>query len=552
MRTAFVLSALLVASAWAQQPLVYNRAVVNAASFVPQGIPGGGIARGSIFSIFGNRFGPASGMQVSAFPLATTLGGVSITITQGNTTVNAIPLYASNTQVNAIMPSNAPLGMASLRVVNGAIKGNPVPVRIVDNAVGIFTATQAGVGPGILQNFVTADNQPINAPTLTAQAGQVITLYGTGLGPAPNGIDTTQPTASNLPTPVEVFVGGKSASLLYHGRSPCCAGLDQIVFQVPADAPLGCWVPVFVRTAGATVSNAVTMAIQSDTSTCSEPLNRLASAIVNGGKAGAFVAVRASTHEDIGTRSPIDVTVDYHAAILYDMKSSLFPFNAAVSLPPAGTCTTYSVAGDLLAGDLLPGGVPSARLLDAGPAFNLTGPRGARTLTSVVPPYRIGYLGGAITGNLFPGTLFLDPGAYTLSGFGGADVGAFQASLNVPQPLTWTNRDQIMTVSRSQPLTISWTGGTDQQVGIVGFGEDLPTNASTSFVCVAQQGSTSFTIPPYILSNLPATRRNILQSKSVIYFVSVPRSGATPFTASGLDAGVAMFAYINGKTVVFQ
>ncbi len=552
MRATFVLNVLLVASVWAQPPLVYNRAVLNAASFVPQGVPGGGIARGSIFSIFGTRFGPPSPVPVSVFPLDTTLGGVSITITQGNTTVNALPLYASNTQVNAIMPSNAPLGMASLRVVSGRTQGNPVPVRIVDNSVGIFTATQAGVGPGVLQNFIAPDNQPYNAPTVTAQPGQVITLWATGLGPAPNGIDNVAPPAGNLPATVEVFVGGKSASVQYHGRTPCCSGVDQIVFQVPADAPLGCWVPVLVRTGGATVSNAVTMAIQSDTSTCSETLNRLAPAVVNGGKAGAFVAVRASTHEDVGTRVPIDLTVDYHAAILYDMKSSLFAFNAAVSLPPAGTCTTYSVAGDLLAGDLLPGGVPTARLLDAGPAFNLTGPRGSRTLTSVVPSFRIGYLGGSITGNLFPGTLFLEPGAYTLSGFGGADVGAFQASLTVPQPLTWTNRDQIMTVSRSQPLTISWTGGTDQQVGIVGFGEDLPTNASTSFVCVAQPGTTSFTIPPYILANLPATRRNILQSKSVIYFVSVPRSSATPLTASGLDAGVAMFTYINGKTVVFQ
>lgn len=552
MRAALILNFLLVASAWAQ-PLVYNRSVLNAGSFMPQGLPGGGIARGSIFSIFGTRFGPSSPPpQQLTFPLQTTLAGVSITITQGNTAVNSIPVYVGNAQVNAIMPSNAPLGMATLRVVSGGARSNPVPVRIVDNAVGIFAISQAGVGPGVLQNFIAADNQPFNAPTVTAQPGQVITLWATGLGPAPGGIDNLAPPAGNLSAQTEVFVGGKSADVQYHGRTPCCSGVDQIVFQVPIDAPLGCWVPVLVRTGGATVSNAVTMAIQSDTSTCSDALNPLGGALVNGGKAGAFVAVRASTHEDIGTLAPIDLTVDYHAAILYDMKSAPFAFNAAVSIPPAGTCTTYSVKGDLLAGDLLPGGIPTARMLDAGPAFSLTGPRGKRALTSVVPGFRIGYLGGAITGNLFTNTLFLDPGAYTLSGSGGGDVGGFQASLNVPQPLTWTNRDQITAVLRSQPLTISWTGGTDQLVGIVGFGEDLPTNASTSFVCVAQPGATSVTISPYVLTNLPATRTNVLQSKSVIYFVSVPRSSVTSFTANGLDSGVAMFTYINGKTVVFQ
>jgi hypothetical protein len=49
------------------QPLVYGRAVVNAASFMPQGLPGGGIARGSLFSVFGTRFGPGAPAQAIRF-----------------------------------------------------------------------------------------------------------------------------------------------------------------------------------------------------------------------------------------------------------------------------------------------------------------------------------------------------------------------------------------------------------------------------------------------------------------------------------------------------
>src|SRR3979411_226480 len=122
----------LVSAVGLAQPLVYGRAVVNAASFMPQGLPGGGIARGSLFSIFGTRFGPGASAQATSFPLGTSLSNVSVTITQGATTVNAIPVFGSNTQVNAILPSNAPLGTATLRVLYFNGRSNPVPVRIVD------------------------------------------------------------------------------------------------------------------------------------------------------------------------------------------------------------------------------------------------------------------------------------------------------------------------------------------------------------------------------------------------------------------------------------
>src|SRR5205823_5836186 len=107
-----LLACAFAACAIAQPPLIYNRAILNAASFMPPGVPGGPIARGSIFSIFGTRLGPSSPTKVSSFPLGTTLANISITVSQGSTTVNAIPLYVSESQINAIMPSNAPLGVA--------------------------------------------------------------------------------------------------------------------------------------------------------------------------------------------------------------------------------------------------------------------------------------------------------------------------------------------------------------------------------------------------------------------------------------------------------
>jgi uncharacterized protein (TIGR03437 family) len=86
------------------QEHIAKRGVVNAASSAPEGLPGGAVARGSTFSIYGRRLGPASSPTL-AFPLGTTLGGVSITVPQGSTTVNAIPVFVSAGQINAIMPS---------------------------------------------------------------------------------------------------------------------------------------------------------------------------------------------------------------------------------------------------------------------------------------------------------------------------------------------------------------------------------------------------------------------------------------------------------------
>jgi hypothetical protein len=56
----------------AQPPAINYRGVVNAASLMPQGLPGGGIAQGSIFIIFGRNLGPAAPAAVAGFPLSST------------------------------------------------------------------------------------------------------------------------------------------------------------------------------------------------------------------------------------------------------------------------------------------------------------------------------------------------------------------------------------------------------------------------------------------------------------------------------------------------
>jgi uncharacterized protein (TIGR03437 family) len=119
-------------------PIISYRGVVNAASFTPPGLSGGSIAQGSIFSILGQRLGPATLAQVSSFPVSPTLAGVSVQVIQGNTTINAFPIVVTANQVNAIMPSNAPLGQVSVTVTYSAVASNRTTATVAASSFGIF------------------------------------------------------------------------------------------------------------------------------------------------------------------------------------------------------------------------------------------------------------------------------------------------------------------------------------------------------------------------------------------------------------------------------
>jgi uncharacterized protein (TIGR03437 family) len=523
------------------QPFISYRNVLNAASYTAAGLPGGSIARGSIFSIFGTNLGPTSSPALS-FPLGTTLAGVSIRVT-GASAVDAIPLYVSPAQINAIMPSTAPLGAASIVVTFNGRAGNPAPVQIVNSSFGIFTANVTGYGPGIATNFVSQTNQPINSPVVAATPGQTITLWGTGLGPVPYS-DTLQPTAGNLPTQTEVFVGGISATIAYQGRSPCCSGDDQIIFTVPTNAPTGCWVPIQVRTEGATLSNTATMAITKDGSPCTDPFNPYAQEILAGGNIGHINFNRTVASYTIVSPPATDITLDMATVEFVADSAGTFPFNPVLSLPPAGTCTVVQHAGDLttqrLANPFL------TRKLDAGSALTVTGFKGARTVS--LPAAQWNQLGKNIPGGILTNTLVLEPGTLTFSASGGKDVAAFQGSITNPTAVTWTNRSQISTVTRSQPLTVTWSGASSGQiVQISGISTDLPANSSARFTCIAAAGSTSFTIPAMILQTLPAS------SLGVQGTLAVGAIGPTAtFAASGLDFGIASVSSSQTKPVTYQ
>ena len=537
------------------QPFVTQRGIVSAASLAPWGSPGGAIARGSVFSIYGTGLGPTTSPPLTSFPLSTTLGGVSIKVSSpdGSTSVAAIPLFVSPAQINAVMPSNTPLGMVSLVVTYNGQKGNPSPVKVSNSSFGTYAASGAGFGPGILQNFNSSLDQPINSLTVSAQPGQVITLWGTGLGPV-GFPDNVAPTAGNLPTPVEVFVGGKSAPLLYSGRSPCCAGTDQIAFSVPNDAPMGCWVPVQIRTEGSTVSNTVTMAIApTANSACSEPGNPIAAKFATGARLGWIDLYRIAERWK-RAQYTVDTTLDSVSATYRKETGGQFAYNPLYSLPPVGSCTTYAGQGNFFASDPVPGSQYATTGMDAGAQITVGPQRVAQPKSLTAPSSPLAFFQTGLI--KWPSSnLALNPGTLSVQDSGGADVGPFNMSVAIPSPLTWTNRDQIPpAIDRTQPLTVTFSGvPSGHTVIVMGGFYSTSINATGLFTCTAPGTATSFTIPSYILASIPTVGlRDRTPAMGLLIVGSAPLSNPLTFSASGLDYGAVLLTVLSAKTAVYR
>ena len=226
-------------------------AIFHAASFELLQFPETRLPLGGIVTIFGTNLGPANGISASSLPLGTELGGTSIEITAGGKTVKAWMLFSSANQINAIIPSRVAEGLADIRVVRGGIPSPDVGIRLGRSAFGMFTLNQQGSGPAVVQNINSATDQPVNDLFHPAAPGQVLTVWGSGLGPVAG--DDSQPgPVEDLDADVHVFVGDTESQVLYKGRSPQFPGLDQINLRLSENVPLGCRVPITVVVDGRT------------------------------------------------------------------------------------------------------------------------------------------------------------------------------------------------------------------------------------------------------------------------------------------------------------
>jgi large repetitive protein len=247
-------------------PVISAGGVVNTASYSAGGPPNGGLAQGSLFSIYGSTLGPDTFVKANSYPLPTKLGGVGVQITQGSNQYDAYLVFVSKGQINAILPSNVPLGTAQVVVSYNGL-ASAATITVVKTRVGVFYQQIDSQNFAIAQNVNSATDYPLNLPGNPAKPGQILILWGTGMGPV-SGADNIAPPAGDMADiPVTITVGGISAQKAYAGRQPQTAAVDNIYFTVPAGVSFGCQVPVAI-TAGGVAANLTVIAITADGSPC--------------------------------------------------------------------------------------------------------------------------------------------------------------------------------------------------------------------------------------------------------------------------------------------
>jgi hypothetical protein len=88
-------------------------------------------------------------------------------------------------------------------------------------------------GPAV----VHADDASLVTTSKPAMAGEILTLFASGLGPTRPGVDPGQPFPADPPqvvnSPVQVLVNGNPANVLFAGGYPGAVDGYQVNFQVP-------------------------------------------------------------------------------------------------------------------------------------------------------------------------------------------------------------------------------------------------------------------------------------------------------------------------------
>ncbi len=196
-------------------------AVVNGASFI-----GGGVAPGSLISIFGS--GLATGeQQADSLPLAGTLGATEVSVNGKSCPL----LYAGPNQINAQLPLGIAPGMAVLTVSAGGEQSNSVAVTVEAAAPGLFTDAS---GRAVVQN----PDGSMNSETNPAHPGDVEVAYLTGGGAVKaSGTLLAGYAAPQGASPVtlsgEATIDGQAVATPYIGLTPGFVGLYQANFRLP-------------------------------------------------------------------------------------------------------------------------------------------------------------------------------------------------------------------------------------------------------------------------------------------------------------------------------
>ncbi|MGC9946495.1 MAG: carbohydrate binding domain-containing protein [Bryobacteraceae bacterium] len=224
--------------------------VTDAASY------GAAIAPGEWVSIFGTGFGTATQTWTAGDfvngQLPTSLGGVSVTIDGQPAYIS----YVSPGQINALMPADATLGPVTVQVTTPQGRSYPGTVMLQRLAPELFTWAPGSVTYAAAEHANGALVGP--SPLQPAAVGEVIELYGTGLGPTspPTPVSQAAFPPAILAAPANVTIGGVAAQVQWAGL--IAPGLYQVNVQVPVvaagDQPVTVSIAGFQSAAGVNVS----------------------------------------------------------------------------------------------------------------------------------------------------------------------------------------------------------------------------------------------------------------------------------------------------------
>ncbi|HEY6344342.1 MAG TPA: hypothetical protein VIY49_22850 [Bryobacteraceae bacterium] len=169
----------------------------------------------------------------------TSLDGVSVSIGGKAAYID----YTSPTQVNALVPSNAPVGPSMVTVTNANGMSEPFPIYINQTQPGLlappgsFVINNKQYVAGILSDgsFALPANAIPGVASRPANPGETVIFYGVGFGPTlPNFPAGTVVTGQNeLATPIQFLFNTTSVTPAYWGLAPNYTGLYQFNVVAP-------------------------------------------------------------------------------------------------------------------------------------------------------------------------------------------------------------------------------------------------------------------------------------------------------------------------------
>lgn len=274
-------------------------------------------------------------------------------------------------------------------------------------------------------------------------------------------------------------------------------------------------------------------------------------------KSGSVGLVRGESKVTLANNPPVENVSDIATAGFQVMDYTQYTPPPAPQTTQIGPCFITQISTPASSGTV---GITN---LDAGPVINVNGPNGTKQITQSKGVYTGIIAGGpqiqlpiSIPG--LPGSipLFLDPGTYTAdNGGGGADVGPFSVTLNVPSPgFLWTNADADTSIDRSAGVDIQFSGG-DPNTNVYIQGSVTISDPATfqvtggaAFFCSVPNNG-DFVVTSDVLSLLPATPAGAAGPTSTL---TAGQILLTTFSASGIDTGTFSYAAGNSRSVIYK